>query len=1359
MSLLDGFSKIPRLAKAAREYDMPALAITDHGNMYGMIPFINACQAEGIKPIIGSEFYVAPSSRHEKSNATRKSYHLVLLARTKEGLRNLFALTTIANTEGFYYKPRIDRDLIARHHEGLICLSACLAGEVPSAIASDEYDQALATARWYRDLFGSDYYLELQRHNGPIFDRVLRQTLSIAQQLGIQVVATNDSHYVYPEDAPFHKLVLSIGVQKKAGESSLSFEGDDYALCSPDIMTSKFSDVPQALATTLEIADKIETIALSNDVEVPRVYDIPDDQAYLEQATLSGLEQRYGPLPQEYRERLDYELGIVKETGFARYILLVADICRYAREAGIRFGPRGSAAGSIICHALRISEPNPIEHGLLFERFLNPARIEVPDIDLDFADNRRGEIIEYLKDKYGYNHVASISSFSTLKPKQAVQDVARVTGLPYHFSQALSIAIGDAESLDAAIERPKVQEMMTDPAIAKVMEQARALEGLHRNKSTHAAGVVISARPLVECSPLEVNGKNDQLLQVQYEMNQLATAGLIKMDVLGVDFLAVLDRALALIATRHGQHIDPWQLPWDDQDTFDMLARGRTHGVFQLSSGGMRRVVVEMKPTSIQDLSALVALYRPGPLEHIGQYIAVKHGLMPAKSPHPLIDDIVHETNGVIIYQEQVLQIARKVAGYSYGQADILRKAIGKKNREMLLKQRSEFVGRAQTHSMLASREAEAIWEYFEPFARYGFNKCVAGTTRFYRQPNKHGWTPTIAEMYKARHDLQWAKAHDKHALRSKYRGRGYGKALSLSENNRLIQNDIIDIRFEGIRPVWRVTTESGATIDVTDNHKFPTPRGERQLSELTVGNDLYVNNGYELTATRYPFCHESASNLSVKGQMGFQKLEEAPSRDYELLREACQRTHKPCDICRAPHNGRFELHHYDGDHANGFLVNLVWLCNSCHKKAHYQMGRTHRFGKGLCTRLESIVSIEYLGEQEVYDVEMADPYHTFTVDSGIVTANSHAVCYGHLAYQTAYLKAHYPLEYMCALLCTVSDNQDKVVAGIAEATAMGIEVLPPLASKSAANFIIEESAIRMGVGQIKGIGHGIAQTVIDHAPYERAIDVVRQLCKHVTRAYLESLVKAGVFAPHKRSVLLANLDPWLKLFTKTKRADQMAMWDIEMGLPDVSDTPEAPLSDCLRWERDLTGVYLSDNPIRHAMQLYGATPLVEMEESETITVVGELGNVRVISTKADKAKLMCVGEITDTTGVMPIVVFPRDYMANSSPWQTGNLVAVEGRATTHENELQIVAHKITEVKDLFCEPEPVVPVPAYHLTASDIDSWLAAWDIVRTRPGPVRISLQIACNGTPMGPTLCGQIGVTAATELKQLGALKEVA
>jgi DNA polymerase-3 subunit alpha len=732
-SLLDGMCRIPQLVARAKELGMDTLAITDHGVLHGAIQFYSAAKEAGIKPIIGCEAYIAPGSRFDRSAGDKKSYHIVLLAKDQIGYHNLIQLITKAHLEGFYYKPRMDKEILEQHHQGLIALTSCIAGEVPRLILEGRYEEAKQAALWYKQTFG-DFYLEIQRHPIPELEQVNKVLIPMSEELNIPLVATNDVHYINREDAKAHDLLMCIGTNSSILDDKRKKMADDgFYLKSPQEMAELFSDIPQALENTEKIARMCHLELEFGRLHLPEI-DLPEGKSadqFLSDLCYQGLPRFYPQPGKEITERLAYELEVIEKTEFANYFLVVWDIISYAKQNDILFNVRGSAASSIVLHCLGITEIDPIENGLVFERFLNVERREMPDIDLDFEDHRRDEVIGYVSQKYGHDHVAQIITFGTLGARAAIRDAGRALGMPYSDVDRVArlVPFAPGMTLDRALEENReLRDIYHDDAIVKnLVDSARGVEGISRHASTHAAGVVISKEPLTIHTPLQhlSRSSNHELVMTQFAMEDIARIGLLKMDFLGLANLTILSKAREIIAESCGIDIDLHNIPLDDAKTFELLSQGETAGVFQLEGSGMRRHIKELKPSTFSDIAAMVALYRPGPMEQITRFIKAKHGLEPIHYPHPALSEILEETYGVIVYQEQVLFIVRTFAGYSLGQADIFRKAMGKKIAEVMKKEKRSFVSGARKNGFSAE-VADEVFRLIEPFAGYAFNKAHA---------------------------------------------------------------------------------------------------------------------------------------------------------------------------------------------------------------------------------------------------------------------------------------------------------------------------------------------------------------------------------------------------------------------------------------------------------------------------------------------------------------------------------------------------------------------------------------------------------------------------------------------------------
>jgi DNA polymerase-3 subunit alpha len=750
-SLLDGAASVEALAAKAASLGMKHLAITDHGNMFGALKFLNACLGDDdhplkgrapVHPIIGCEFYIAPDSRLNRKYAREdeKYYHLVLLAANETGYRNLMKLASLAYTEGFYMRPRIDKELLEQFHDGLICLSACLVGEIPSLILAGRVKEAEETALWFNGLFGQDnFYLEIQDHGIEAQKRIIPVIAEIATRTGIPLVATNDIHYLEREDAVAQDLLLCIGTQDKRNDPKrkFKFEGSEFYFKTGDEMAALFSRYPEAIANTVRIAERCKTEIpkpgpLLPDFDIPRGFANADE--YLRHLAMEGLAKRYPGRAAEVAERAEYELGVIIKMGFTGYFLIVADFINWAKEHGIPVGPgRGSGAGSIVAYALRITNIDPLTYNLLFERFLNPERVSMPDFDVDFANEGRAEVIKYVTEKYGQNRVGQIVTFGTLKAKAAIKDVARALDISLDEANMIAKLIPEDPkmTLQKALElEPRLRTLEQDARYQELFSLARKLEGKHRNSSIHAAGVVIGKTDLTDYVPLYRDHK-DEVVASQYTMDVIEPRGLVKMDFLGLKTLDIIKHTEELIRLRGGEYADFDIEKIAESDTaeadaaYKMLGEGKSFGVFQFESEGMQKILKDAQPASIAELTALNALYRPGPMDNIPQFIDSKWGRKPIVYPHPSLEGILKETYGVIVYQEQVMQVAQIIAGFTLGHADELRRAMGKKKMSVMVREKEQFIAGAAGRG-IAAADADRIFDMLIPFAGYGFNKSHA---------------------------------------------------------------------------------------------------------------------------------------------------------------------------------------------------------------------------------------------------------------------------------------------------------------------------------------------------------------------------------------------------------------------------------------------------------------------------------------------------------------------------------------------------------------------------------------------------------------------------------------------------------
>jgi len=1037
-SLLDGMCRIPQLVERAKELGMDSLAITDHGALYGAIEFYLTAKEAGIKPIVGCEVYLAPNSRLSRSAKDKENYHLVLLARNHTGYQNLIQLVTKAHLEGFYYKPRVDKELLEQHHQGLIALSACISGEVPRLVSQGRLEEAKQAALWYKQTFG-DFYLEIQRHPVKDLEQVNQVLIPMGSELDIPLVATNDVHYVNREDAQAHDLLLCIGRNTSVyDEKRIKMPGDFFYLRSPQEMAELYRDLPQALENTERIAEVCNLELDFGRLYLPEI-ELPEGKTadqFLTGLCYQGLPERYPQPTSEITERLDYELEVIRKTQFANYFLVVWDIISFTKKHDILFGVRGSAAASIVLYCLGITGINPIKHKLVFERFLNVERREMPDIDLDFEDERRDEVINYVLHKYGQDHVAQIITFGTLGARAALRDVGRALAMPYGDVDRVARLIPPTPGMTLLRAMDENSELgniyREDATIRNLVDSARKVEGIARHASTHAAGVVISKEPLTRYVPLQrvSKGNGQQSAMTQFSMGDIAQIGLLKMDFLGLANLTILSKTKDIIYQHRGIDIDLSHIPLDDAQTFELLSSGETAGVFQLEGGGMRRHIKELKPTTFSDIAAMVALYRPGPMEHIPTFIRAKHGLEPIRYPHPDLSSILEETYGVIVYQDQVLFIVQAFAGYSLGEADIFRKAMGKKIPEVMKKERRSFVTRAKKKGFPAE-VAEEVFSLIEPFAGYAFNKA-------------------------------------------------------------------------------------------------------------------------------------------------------------------------------------------------------------------------------------------------------------------------HSVSYALIAYQTAYLKANYPAEYITAFLITNAGQSDKVASAVAECRRLGITVLPPDINRSGLTFSIERagehtSAIRFGLTAIKNVGPGAVEPIIAERNKEGEFKSIEDLCRRanlsgVNRRILESLIKAGAFdSVGSRGTLLPNVNRILSLAQReqhlqaTGQSTMFDLWGEAMPVPVPSldlQGDDIASRDKLAWEKELLGVYLSEHPFS-SLGGKGAslnTTLCGQIDAElvgqTVVVAGVVASVRRLFTRDGKAFASSVLE--DLDGDIEVMVWPKVYAETGDLWQEGNMLLVEGKVRLRDDQVQL---------------------------------------------------------------------------------------
>lgn len=745
-SLLDGEASIKKLVARVKELGMDSCAITDHGSMYGVVDFYREAKSQGIHPVIGCEVYMAPRSRFDKvHDIDNKTSHLILLAENQKGYKNLIKLVSAGYIDGFYYKPRIDFEMLKEHSEGIIALSACIAGEVPKALLRGDYDEAKKIALKYAEVLGKDnYFLEIQDHGLSEQKRIIPDMLRLAEETGIGLVATNDIHYLKKEDAKYQDVLMCIQMEKKVDDPDrMKFETEEFYIKSPEEMTSLFEYVPQAIENTEKIAKRCNVDFDFGTRHLP-AYAVPDGKdafEYLRELCQSGLEKRYSPVSDELQKRLDYELGVIKSMGFVDYFLIVWDFIHFAKNNGVMVGPgRGSAAGSIVAYSLGITTVDPIKYGLIFERFLNPERVSMPDIDIDFAPNGRQKIIDYVVEKYGEGQVAQIITFGTMKAKLAIRDVGRALDIPYAEVDKVAklvpfdLKMTISKALDISTELHALYE--NDPQIKELLDTSMALEGLPRHASTHAAGVVITSEPIVNYVPLQLNSEN--FITTQFTKDTVENLGLLKMDFLGLRNLTVIENAVKIIKRTRGIALNMDEIDYDCKEVYELISSGNTDGVFQLESAGMQSFMQELKPDTLEDVIAGIALYRPGPMEQIPRYIKSKKNPQTIQYKHPLLKNILDVTYGCMVYQEQVLEIVRTLAGYSLGKADSMRRVISKKKADQMVIERKNFIYGSDDGDIpgcikngIDEQTAISIFDEINDFANYAFNKSHAAAYAF----------------------------------------------------------------------------------------------------------------------------------------------------------------------------------------------------------------------------------------------------------------------------------------------------------------------------------------------------------------------------------------------------------------------------------------------------------------------------------------------------------------------------------------------------------------------------------------------------------------------------------------------------
>jgi DNA-directed DNA polymerase III PolC len=1391
-SLLDGLSKIDKLVNRAKELEMPALAITDHGAMFGVINFFRACQAAGIKPIIGMEAYMARRSMRDRDpKLDKRPYHMLLLARDMQGYKNLCKLASLAQLEGYYYRPRIDRDLLAQHSAGLIATSGCLAAQIPTLIMEGKDEEAREQIGWYQDVFGPEnFYLELQQHDIPELATLNKWLIEYRRSghSSVPLVATNDVHYVMEGDYDPHDTLLCIQTGAlKSDSDRLKMSDASYHLTSQAEMARYFgAEAPEALSNTLKIAELCDVNLETKGYHLP-VFPVPegyDEGSYLRHLCQKGLGWRFGSRASdpELTARIDHELSTIHQMGFDTYFLIVWDLCQFARHADIWWNVRGSGAGSLVAYALGITSIDPIQNNLLFERFLNIGRISMPDIDLDYPDDRRGDMIDYCARKYGEDKVAAIITFGTLGAKAAVRDVGRALNVPLELvNQAAKLIPTEPKPKPVKVyveENPELRQLYNNSGeIKRIIDTAEALQGVSRHASTHAAGIIVADKPLMEYLPLhrptkaEDDSESPLKSVTQFPMETCEQIGLLKIDFLGLSTLTIFRKACELVARHHGIEYTMDNLPYRptgdpqvDQQlkaSFEMIGRGETVGVFQVESTGMQQMLRDMRPTKFEHIVAAVSLYRPGPMDFIPQYNRRLHNQEETTYRHPLLQSILEETYGIIIYQEQLMQIAGSLFGYELGEADLMRRAVSKKKEKDLKLHRDIFLERGPQHGVDLD-SANKIFDDIEFFANYGFNKCLVYGAEIVDADS--GRLVKIG-------DVATGKARVRYTL-------------SCDESTRrLVPGRITAATPNGVKPVFKLTTSLGRQITATDNHPFYTFDGWRLLGELQPGDyvgvprrvpieggdavadsdlDGILNQIMTTPAPELPpICFELPTqqvalmlariwNLAGTITRGGRNAHLIVSQ--ERVAHQVQHLLLRLGIISATYPVAAETPGYTVMVAEEHLETFQRRMGA-HLKAEHQ-GKLRQIvrpalvdiaagdtifmapvvgphGEGLNAGAsqpelhdlywDKIVSIEPAGEQPTFDLTI-EGHHNF-IANDILVHNSHAADYAVITCQTAFLKCHYPHEYLTALLYVHSDDIAKITTFLGEARRLGIPILPPDVNYSALNFDIQalpddsKRGIRFGLAAIKNAGEAALQPVIDARENGGAFKSLEDFCRRVDlrlvgKRTLESLIKVGAMSAFgNRKQLLDALDRLLSFSADDHRAKeigQMSMFgEATGGLGDsltLPDIPELGDRELLDGEKELLGLYISGRPadkVRHLLQHANTVDIAAAKAAGPAIngrgglVAGEVVTLRKIPTKnGDMMGIAHIEDWHDSAGSMDVVLFPRTWAKFGHLVEEGNVLIASGKLDTTRGDLQLICEAVREHANIVMPDDPLNNLP-----------------------------------------------------------------
>lgn len=1311
-SLLDGAARVQNLIAAAKNMGASAIAITDHGGMYGVIDFYEAAAREKIKPIIGCEVYVAPKSRLDKTAGVKDNsagggparggpYHLILLAENNEGYRNLMHLVTLSYMEGFYYRPRVDKELLRRYSSGLVALSGCLKGEISQALLNGGTEKAKKLASEYENIFGKgNFFIEVQDQKMEEQKELNENLVKIARDLEIPIVATNDVHYIKKEESTAQDVLLCIQTGSVLeSDDRLKFSTDEFYLKNPEQMRRLFSHLPEALDNTLAIAERCSVSIDFNRVYLPH-YEVPDGydlDSYLEKLCREGLKERYEKITPGIEERLKHELEVIKNKGFSGYFLVVWDFVRHAKSRGIAVGPgRGSAAGSLVAYSLGITNIDPLKYDLLFERFLNPERKSLPDIDIDFDEERRDEVIDYVVNKYGRDKVAQIVTFGTMAARAATRDAGRVFNIPY--SRVDKIAKLIPEALDITVEQalntvPELKaEYETDEKVRQILDTAKVLEGLARHDSIHAAGVVISRDELPNYTPLQRKGEGEVV--TQYHMKAVQKIGLLKMDFLGLRTLTVIEKALKIIKSIHGVEIDMDNRPLSDEKTYRMLRKGDSVGVFQLESSGMRGLLKELHPTRFEDIIALLALHRPGPLGSgmVQDFMDRKHGRKKIDYLHPSLKPILEDTYGIIVYQEQVMRIASEMAGFSLAEADILRGAMSKKKHDVMAEQREKFIGGAISKGYDANL-ASRIFDLVAHFGGYGFNKCLIGGTELIDADT--GEIVTVEKLFKRKKLVN---------------------TLSCGSDLKMIKRPIIDVVANGVKPVYRVKTQLGREIVVTDNHPFLTIEGWRELKDLFEGERV------ALPMLQHYFASVAAHRESK---------DVIPARIKYLIQAEKQELGEIWPEVEFSSNiSTRELSGTVKSYKHGFRRRTIGALAT-----YFDSDELRRYASS-DIYWDEVVCIEYAGEKPTYDIEVADT-HNF-VANGIIVHNSHSTAYASISYQTSYLKANYPVEFMAALLTSVRGSKDKVAQYVNECRQLGIKVLPPDVNQSYQDFTVVEGAIRFGLSAVRNVGDNVIEAIIEgrrEGEFKSLHDFCRRVnLRVINKRAVESLIKAGAFdfagtRKHLLSVFEKAMDSGSKV-QQDRKIGQFSLFGEEdrMSIVAKEEMEEFPKDQLLSYEKEMLGLYVSDHPLLSVeSRLKSQTDVVLSELSDqkdgAIRWVGGIVS-RASRTLTKKGEMMLFLTLEDLEGSVEVVIFPSTYQRYRDLLAKDNIVLIKGRVDVKEDGFKVIAQ---DIKPLDLREEASRPL-SLRLTQNGLSSRLIDQlkAILKSHSGPSPVILHI---------------------------------